>query len=131
MSFKENVNKIITKLKSKTVITILGFICLALLIWFGGPLIAIAGYEPLISISARIILLLIIVIVWGGVKFSSKVKDKKQSEQMVNNLIHGEEGSSDSSTDDTVKSEIDVLHKKMLQALDILKATKFSNNKNI
>lgn len=131
MSFKENVSKLITKLKSKTVITILGFTCLALLIWFGGPLIAIAGYEPLISISARIILLLVIVIVWGTIKFTSKVKDKKQSEQMVNNLIHGEEGSVENSTDDAVKSEIDVLHKKMLQALDILKATKFANNKNI
>ncbi|XQW83486.1 type VI secretion system membrane subunit TssM [Thalassotalea piscium] len=131
MSFKENVNKIITKLKSKTVITVLGFICLALLIWFGGPLIAIAGYEPLISISARIILLLVIIIVWGAIKFTSKVKDKKQSEQMVNNLINGEEGNSDSSIDDTVKSEIDVLHKKMQQALDILKATKFANSKNI
>jgi len=131
MSFKENFNKLITKLKSKTVITILGFVCLALLIWFGGPLIAIAGYEPLISISARIILLLIIVIIWGAIKFTSKVKDKKQSEEMVNNLINGEEGSAESSTDDTVKSEIDVLHKKMLQALDILKATKFANSKNI
>lgn len=131
MSFKEKANQLFTFLKSKTVITIFGFTCLALLIWFGGPLIAIAGYEPLITISARIILLLIIIIVWGAIKFTSKMKDKKQSEEMANNLINGEEGGEESSTDEAVKSEIDVLHKKMLQALDILKATKFANNKNI
>ncbi|MBU2870480.1 type VI secretion system membrane subunit TssM [Colwellia sp. E2M01] len=131
MSFKESFKKIITKLKSKTVITIVGFICLALLIWFGGPLIAIAGYEPLISISARIILLLIIIIIWGAIKFASKVQDKKQSEEMVNNLINGEDESNGSSTEETVKSEINVLHKKMVQALDILKTTKFANSKSI
>lgn len=127
MSFK----KIITKLKSKLVITILGFICLALLIWFGGPLLAIAGYEPLITVSARIIFLLLIVIVWGAIKFTHKVKDKKQNEAMVNNLIHGEEDMKENTSDEAVKSEIGVLHKKMVQALDILKNTKFSENKNI
>ena len=89
MSFKEKANQLFTFLKSKTVITIFGFTCLALLIWFGGPLIAIAGYETLITISARIILLLIIIIVWGAIKFTSKMKDKKQ-EAMKPNVLMGE-----------------------------------------
>ncbi|WP_426357570.1 type VI secretion system membrane subunit TssM [Pseudocolwellia sp. HL-MZ19] len=123
--------KFIRIMKSQLVITILGFICLALLIWFGGPLLAIAGYEPFISISARIITLLLIIIIWGAIKFASKAKDKKQNEAMVNNLIHGEENTQENTSDDAVKGEIDVLHKKMVQALDILKNTKFSDNKNI
>ncbi len=122
--------KLLQRLKSKIFITIFGFICLALLIWFGGPLLAIAGYEPLISMSARVICLLLIVIVWGAIKLTNKVKDKKQNEAMVNNLIHGESSAQDNTSDD-VKGEIDVLHKKMVQALDILKNTKFSDNKNI
>ncbi|MCI2284337.1 hypothetical protein L3081_14280 [Colwellia sp. MSW7] len=87
MSFKENFKKLITKLKSKTVITILGFTCLALLIWFGGPLIAIAGYEPLISISARIILLLIIIIIWGAIKFTTKLKIKNKVKKWLITLL--------------------------------------------
>lgn len=123
--------KLMKILKSQLVITILGFICLSLLIWFGGPLLAFAGYEPLTSISARIIVLLLIVIVWGAIKFTSKAKNKKQNEAMVNSLIHGEDGAQENASDEAVKSEIDVLHKKMVQALDILKNTKFSDNKNI
>jgi len=131
MSFKKTVKKIITKLTSTIVITILGFVCLALLIWFGGPLLAIAGYEPLLSASARIIFLLVIVIFWGAIKFNRKVKDKKQSDAMVNNLIHGEDNGKENAADEAVKSEIDVLHNKMVEALGILKNTKFVDNKNI
>ena len=123
--------KLIKILKSPLVITILGFTCLALLIWFGGPLLAIAGYEPLTSISSRIIFLLLIIIVWGAIKFTHKAKDKKQNEAMVNNLIHGEDNAQDNTSDEAVKGEIDVLHKKMVQALDILRNTKFADNKNI
>jgi type VI secretion system protein ImpL len=51
-------------LANRWVISIIGIILLALLIWFGGPLIAIAGAEPLVSPTARIISILSIVLIW-------------------------------------------------------------------
>ncbi|WDE01178.1 type VI secretion system membrane subunit TssM [Thalassomonas actiniarum] len=130
MSFKETSKKYLSKLKPKVLITALGLICLALLIWFGGPLIAIAGYEPLLSPSARIIVLLLIVITWGLFNLSFKAKDKKNNEQVVNNLINGEEADA-GSAEDRAKTEIALLHKKMAQAIEILKNTKFEKNKGI
>ncbi|WP_192022878.1 MULTISPECIES: type VI secretion system membrane subunit TssM [Shewanella] len=130
MSLKSVGKGIVETLKSKWVITILGFVCLALLIWFGGPLVAIAGYEPLASAAVRIIVLLVIVMVWGGVHFSRQIKSKKQSEEMADSLINGEEGAAVNG-DELVKSEITLLQNKMTQALDILKQTKLTKNKSI
>ncbi|WDE03293.1 type VI secretion system membrane subunit TssM [Thalassomonas viridans] len=130
MSFKETSKKYLSKLKPKVLITALGLICLALLIWFGGPLIAIAGYEPLLSPSTRIIVLLLIVIIWGLFNLTFKAQDKKNNEQMVDKLINGEE-TDKGSAEDRAKAEIDLLHKKMAQAIDILKNTRFEKNKGI
>ncbi|MEH6456016.1 MAG: type VI secretion system membrane subunit TssM [Cocleimonas sp.] len=130
MSLKSIGKGIVDTLKSKWAITIIGFLCLALLIWFGGPLVAIAGYEPLALAATRIILLLVIVIIFGAIHFSRQLKNKKQSEKMVDSLINGEEGNSVTG-DDLAKSEITVLQNKMTQALDILKNTKLTKNKSI
>ncbi|UJF20483.1 type VI secretion system membrane subunit TssM [Shewanella sp. OMA3-2] len=130
MSLKSIGKRIVDVLKSKWVITIIGFTCLALLIWFGGPLVAIAGYEPLASAAVRVIVLLVIIIIWGILHFSQQINSKKQSEKMVDNLINGDEGSAVTG-DDLVKSEIAVLQNKMTQALDILKHTKLTKNKSI
>ena len=130
MSLKSIGKGIVDTLKSKWTITIIGFLCLALLIWFGGPLVAIAGYEPLATAASRIILLLVIVIIFGAIHFSRQLKSKKQSEKMVDSLINGEDDNS-ASGDDSAKGEITVLQNKMTQALDILKNTKLTKNKSI
>ncbi|GGQ19317.1 type VI secretion system membrane subunit TssM [Shewanella litoralis] len=130
MSLKSVGKGIVETLKSKWVITILGFVCISLLIWFGGPLVAIAGHEPLASAASRIILLLIIVIVFGTIHFTRQLSHRKQSEKMVDSLINGEDGNNISG-DDLAKSEITVLQNKMTQALDILKNTKLTKNKSI
>lgn len=131
MSLKSVGSKLVGYLKSKWMITILGFLCLALLIWFGGPMVAIAGYEPLASPLVRVIVLLSIVIVWGGLHFLFKAKRKKQSDEMVDSLINGDEHQAEPVGDEVVQNEIALLQKKMLQALDILKTTKLSKNKSI
>jgi type VI secretion system protein ImpL len=48
------------------VLMVLGALCLALLIWFGGPLIAIADWRPLQSQTARIVLILVLLLLWLG-----------------------------------------------------------------
>jgi len=62
MSFIKRCKKLSYILTSRTAMLIIGFLCLFLLIWFGGPLIAIAGFVPLKSILARVILILCIIL---------------------------------------------------------------------
>ena len=51
--------------KKKWVIQLLGIIALSLLIWFVGPLIAVAGHVPLESDTLRWVVILAIVVVWA------------------------------------------------------------------
>lgn len=130
MSFKSVLKKIIFKLKSKAVITAIGLICLALLIWFGGPLIAIAGYEPLLSTTSRLVTLLMIAVCWGGFHFIKGIKEKKNNDAMVNTMINGDDNIKNVS-DEAIKKEIDTLQQRMVQAHDILKTAKLNKNKSV
>ena len=131
MSFKSIFKKSVAKLKSKSVITIFGLLCLALLIWFGGPLVAIAGYEPLLSTTSRLVVLLIIALIWGVFNFTNRVKEKKNNDEMVNNMINGDEKLTNNSNDESVKKEISILQQRMTQAHEILKHAKLSKNQNL
>ena len=104
MSVLSKSKKVMKGLKSKAVITAFGFLCLALLIWFGGPLLAIAGYEPLVSSTARLVILLLFAIIWGAINLTYRVKDKKDNEKMVDSLINGDDGGS--ASDELAKNEI-------------------------
>jgi type VI secretion system protein ImpL len=108
----------------------IGLICLALLIWFGGPLIAIAGYEPLLSTTARLVALLMIAVCWGGFYFLKNLKEKKNNEAMVNTMINGDDKLKNVS-DEAIKKEIGTLQQRMVQAHDILKHAKLSKNKSV
>jgi type VI secretion system protein ImpL len=131
VSFKSILKKTMFKLKSKTVITTLGLLCLALLIWFGGPLIAIAGYEPLLSTAARLVALLLIALCWGIFNLTHKMKEKKNNEEMVNNMINGDIEQENSACDDSIKKEIETLQQRMNEAHEILKNTKFGKHKGV
>lgn len=117
-------------LKSRVFIFLFGFFCLAILIWFIGPLIAVAGYEPLASASVRFFVLLGIGLIWGALNLLNKVKDKKNNDDMVNKLLHGGDSSVLDDAADGAE-EIKILGGKIQQALDILKSAKLSKGKNI
>ena len=130
MSFKSTLKKMVSKLKSRALLTAIGLLCLALLIWFGGPLIAIAGYEPLLSTTSRLVALLCIALGWGGFHFIKGIKDKKNNDAMVSNMINGDE-KSNNLNDSAIKNEIETLQQRMVQAHEILKDAKLGKNKSV
>ncbi|XQF94195.1 hypothetical protein ACOBV9_18300 (plasmid) [Pseudoalteromonas espejiana] len=68
MSFSHKIKKITYALTSKTAMLIIGFLALSLLIWFGGPLIAIAEFVPLASVAARLLTILFVILVFAITK---------------------------------------------------------------
>lgn len=106
----------------------LGLLAVALLIWFGGPLIAIAGYEPLATVSARIITLLLMVITIGVWFFVSKFREKRNQEQAVEDLLCNNLGKQQN---DIVQHDIEVIQGRIHKALEILKHASFSESKDI
>ncbi len=77
---------IITFFQQKWVIQLLGIIAVSLLIWFVGPLIAIAGNTPLESDLVRLIVILVIFLIWGLIILLTQLKVNKKNAQMVNDL---------------------------------------------
>ncbi|CAM3811321.1 type VI secretion system membrane subunit TssM [Rheinheimera salexigens] len=128
MKFKTVLQSVFRLLKSRITITVLGLLALALLIWFGGPLLAIAGYEPLATVSARLVTLLVIAVIWGGSHYIKGLKESRSHQQAVDNLLNGDE---QQPQDELAKRDIAVLRERMQKALDILKHARFSKSRDI
>ena len=91
MNFKAILSMLLRVIKSSLFITVLGLLALALLIWFGGPLVAIAGVEPLATTSARLITLLSIALIWMISQFIKRSRELKTHNQAVESLLSSDE----------------------------------------
>jgi type VI secretion system protein ImpL len=128
MTLKTALQSALAAVKSGIFITVLGLLALALLIWFGGPLLAIAGYEPLATATARLLTLLIIALIWGGSHYIKGLRESRSHRQAVDTLLNGEDHQQH---DEFAKRDIDVLRERMQKALDILKHARFSKARDI
>lgn len=128
MKVKSVLRSLLLLVKSSVFITIVGLIALALLIWFGGPLVAIAGTEPLASASARLVTLLLIALIWGGSHYIKGLREQRTHKQAVDTLLNGE---AHQQHDELAKRDIEILRGRMQKALDILKHARFSKARDI
>lgn len=71
----------------KWVIQLLGIIALSLLIWFFGPLIAVAGHVPLESDMVRGFVILILVMLWVVFTLLMQLKANRANAQMADELV--------------------------------------------
>lgn len=125
MSLKQKCKQFSYQLTSRTALIVIGFIALFLLIWFGGPLVAIAGSVPLASASARIVVILTVILIFTFTKVYSLVQQKKRNNNMAEQLI------GDADETDDVNDEITTLKTRMSEAIDMLKDVKLFKGKNI
>ncbi|MEL0634470.1 type VI secretion system membrane subunit TssM [Pseudoalteromonas carrageenovora] len=127
MSFSQKIKKVTYALTSRTAILIIGFVALFLLIWFGGPLIAIANYIPLQSIAARLFTIVLIVLIFTISKFYRLAKQNKRDEKMADELIEN----TDETNSSEVNEEITTLKTRMNEAIALLKDVKLFKGKSI
>jgi type VI secretion system protein ImpL len=115
-------------LKSKWTIYCIGFLALAFLIWFGGPLIAIAGYEPLGSSVARWLTMAVVALVFISYQFWKHRHTEKKNQESVQSLLDGED---QFSGDEESKREVETLRERVIRALDVLKNSNLSNGQGV
>ncbi|WP_018693239.1 type VI secretion system membrane subunit TssM [Algicola sagamiensis] len=123
MSFKQKASHLYYKMTSKLVVTTIGFIALAMLIWFGGPLVSIGESTPLASPVTRLGVLLFIAIIWGVLNLTRKIQQEKRNEKMTSQLMEND--------DQVTSDEISQLRKRMQEAIDTLKNAKLYQGKSI
>ncbi len=73
-------------LGSRWFLTLLGTLALALLIWFIGPLVGVAGMEPLASPHSRYIAVGALFGVWGLVRIGSAVRARLRNRRLMEQL---------------------------------------------
>lgn len=104
-------------LKTKWVLELLGVLAVALLIWFIGPLIAIAGAIPLESEWARWLAIGILVAVWLAYRMLHKVLSTNREKKMIADLATADANDAASASE----AELDVLRRGFEDALQLLK----------
>jgi len=102
----------------------IGFIALALLIWFGGPMVSVNGYVPLGSITARLLTIIIIVLVWAIVQLWKQVKAKKDNEGLIAGLESSIKQPSASQQSAASQENVGQLQQNFNDALSVLRKTK-------
>jgi type VI secretion system protein ImpL len=107
--------RILSVLSAKWFVTLIGAIALSLVVWFLGPLIAVADARPLESELVRIVVVMLILVAWGLINIFSRVKQAKTNEKMVATLSEKEATSAETS------EEIAQLRKRLEEALGLLR----------
>lgn len=112
---------IVSFFKNPLVVAILGLLAVALVIWFVGPLIAIAGYEPLVGEVARLVLILIVVCVWGVIQFRRRLQEKRANDELAEGIVEQEDAPA---TEPEREDEVALLRERFSEAVGILKKSK-------
>lgn len=102
--------------------TLLGVIALSILIWFVGPLIAIAEKIPLASETVRLLTIMFLLLLWGLNNLRIQAQAKKNNEQLIDELNQDSHNNNDIVSDEEVK----VLGERFADAMHVLKRS--SNN---
>ncbi len=103
------------------VISFLGLLALALIIWFAGPLIAVAGHEPLGGQIARLVTIIVLVVLWGLNNLRVQMKSRKASEQMMDNLAQPSADEVMGVRGGESAEEVAVLKQRFEEAMEVLK----------
>jgi type VI secretion system protein ImpL len=75
--------RLLQVLTARWLVTLIGALALALLVWFLGPLIAVAGYRPLDSDLVRAGVMAAILVAWGLVNILGHTRAAARNEDMI------------------------------------------------
>ena len=119
---------IIAFFKNRIVISIIGLIILALLVWFFGPAFKFGedNSAPLASESNRVMTILVLVLLWGVNQFRILLQEKNSNNSLVNDLQSTQEESAGDIITDQTSDEMNQMSERFTQALTTLKKLNFN-----
>ena len=118
-------NKLKSLLKQRWLISLLGVLALAALIWFAGPYIAIAGREPLASPIVRLLVILLLVVLWGLNNLRKQLQAARASNQIIDDLADSAASeAAEAPRSDESAEEVALLKQRFDEALGVLKASR-------
>ena len=97
---------------------LIGVAACSIFIWVVGPLITIAGYEPLKSDFQRLVTILVLVFVWALFNVTKQHKQKVKEDESIQTLLEV-----DSQSDKEAASEIDLMRERIERAVKVVTKT--------
>ncbi|MEE2730532.1 MAG: type VI secretion system membrane subunit TssM [Pseudomonadota bacterium] len=119
-------------LKQKWVITLVGVIALSILIWFGGPYIAIADKALLASEVVRLLIIMALILAWGLNNLRLSMQAKSGHQKLAQDLQQDGQQHSDPLTADpagTSQGEVALLSARFKDAIETLRRSSGNNSR--
>lgn len=113
-------------LRKKWLIQLIGVLALCALIWFAGPLIAVAGAVPLASEAARGVTLLLVVFIWIIVLLASRLRAQNRDRQLAADLTAAPVATEPGAAEEASLEEVATLRNTFEESLRVLKDARAS-----
>jgi type VI secretion system protein ImpL len=69
--------------RRRSFLVAIGFILLAAIIWYAGPYLAFADYQPLASATARLVAIALVVAAWAGSRLMKRLRAGRASDNLL------------------------------------------------
>lgn len=112
--------------RKKWLIQLIGVLALCALIWFAGPLIAVAGAVPLASEVARGVTLLLVVFIWIIVLLVSRLRAQNRERQLAADLTAAPAPTELGAAEEASLEEVATLRNTFEESLRVLKEARAS-----
>ncbi|PWC37562.1 type VI secretion system membrane subunit TssM [Azospirillum sp. TSO35-2] len=116
---------ILSALTSRWFLTLVAALCLAALVWFLGPLVAVAGAFPLEDPTVRLAAVFGILLVWALAMQWSLYRHRSANDRMVQALATATPAAKGDPNADAVGQETDLLRGRLRDAMEQLRKARF------
>ncbi len=116
-------------LRNRWVLSALGLIAIALLIFFLGPLFGFGDARPLQSVAARLITILVIILLWLTLQIARLVRASKASRQLAEGIVEADVEAEPAP--DRSAEEVEALRERFEEAVDVLRKSPGARGKGL
>lgn len=109
---------------NRWVISVIGLMIVALLIWVFGPEVAFAGRAPLVSEINRLLLIVLLVFLWGLVSLIAALRQRSTNQKVLDGLAAPVAAAPEDLSAVASREEIETLGERFREALATLKQSR-------
>ncbi len=120
---------ILAIIRHRWFVAVIGLLAMSLIIWLVGPLIAIAGFEPLSPVLNRVVLISALVLGWLAKQLIQAYVKHQRNRQMLESVVAQESEPADPAQQESAE-ELEILQRRLQDAIGILKESKLGGRFN-
>ena len=112
-------------------LSLVGVLILALLVWFGGPLIKFGDENaaPLASSITRLLVILVLLVLWGLNNLRLQWRDRQQNQAMVDDIQQSQTNATDYVSSQAAE-DVQQIQQRFFEALAVLRQRRFRGRAN-